>query len=219
MTRTTVLRNACRATAVALAAAALAGCLTKRDLEYGGHVSQLHPYASTNDFTWHQTDLAHRVRFTPGAAAVDPVEMVRLNQFIDQVGVQDNDVVTATVGGPLATQRADAIVQAFALRGHRITPQIDPYAQDGDATVTIRRVVYTASACLREGNPIAGGGTTLPLGCANALNLQRMVANQDELINNLGSDSVETMPAAAAIQRYRTGRITPLMTQESTTGE
>ena len=202
-----------------LAAVSLAGCQWDRELEYGAHVSQFDTHPSSNEFVWHQTDLAHLVRFAPGSAAVDPVESVRLNQFIDQVGVEDNDVVSATVGGPMAQQRADAVVQAFALRGHRITPQVDPYALEGDVTVTIRRVVYTASACLGSGYEVRGGGTSLPLGCANALNLQRMVVNEDELINDLASDSVETVPAAAAVQRYRSGNITPLMTTESTTGD
>ena len=207
------------AATVLLAAVSLAGCQWDRELEYGAHVSQFDTRTSSNEFAWHQTDLAHLVRFAPGAIAVDPVEMVRLNQFIDQVGVQDNDEVSAVVGGPQAQARAGAVVEAFSLRGFRITPHIDPYALEGDVTVNIRRVVYTASACLGDGYEIRGGGTALPLGCANALNLQRMVVNQDELINDLGSDSVETMPAAAAIQRYRAGNITPLMTTESTTGD
>lgn len=209
-----------RAAAVALLAVLpLAGCQWDRELEYGSHYSVLHQTSSSNEFTWHQTDLAHMVRFTPGVGAVDPVEMVRLNQFIDQVGVQDNDQVSATVGGPMAQQRADAVAQAFSLRGYRITPQIDPYAPEGDVTVNIRRVVYTASACLGTAYEYADGSSALPLGCANALNLQRMVVNPDELINDLGSDTVETMPAASAIQRYRSGAITPLMTTESTTGD
>jgi type IV pilus biogenesis protein CpaD/CtpE len=203
--------------AALLASLPVAGCQWDRELEYGAHVSQFQRTASSNEFAWQQTDLAHLVRFAPGAAAVDPVEMVRLNQFIDQVGVQDNDEVTATVGGPQAQARANAVVEAFSLRGYRITPHVDPYATEGDVTVNIRRVVYTASACAGEGYEIEGGGRAMPLGCANALNLQRMVVNQDELINDLGSDSVETMPAAAAIQRYRSGNITPLMTTESTT--
>ncbi|MGF1623785.1 MAG: CpaD family pilus assembly lipoprotein [Alphaproteobacteria bacterium] len=202
--------------AVLLAPLSLAACQWDRELTYGAHVAQISPpEASSNAFGWHQTDLSHLVRFAPGAAMVDPVEAVRLNQFIDQVGVQSNDEVIATVGGPMGQQRANAVVQSFALRGHRITPQIDPYSPEGDVTVTIRRVVYTASACLGEGQEIRGGGTTMPFGCANALNLQRMVVNPDELINNLGSDSVETMPAAAAIQRYRTGAITPLQVYDT----
>lgn len=209
-----------RAVALAmLAAASLAGCQWDRELEYGAHVSQFERQTSTNDFAWHQTELAHLVRFAPGSSVVDPVEMVRLNQFIDQVGVQDNDAVSAVVGGPLAMQRANAVVEAFALRGHRITPQVDPSAAQDDVTVSIRRVVYTASACLGEGYEVRGGGTSLPLGCATALNLQRMVVNQDELINDMGSNAVETVPAAAAIQRYRSGNITPLMNTESTSGD
>lgn len=210
-------RTALRACAAAtLIATLLTGCQWDRELEYGAHTSRFDSQTSSNDFEWHQTELAHLVRFAPGSGMVDPVEMVRLNQFIDQVGVQSNDEVKAIVGGPLAQQRADAVVQAFALRGYRITPQIDPYAVEDDVTVNIRRVVYTASACLGDGYPFRDGSTSLPLGCATALNLQRMVANPDELINNLGSDAVETIPAVGAIQRYRRGEITPLRNQSTT---
>lgn len=208
-----------RAAAIAmLAVTSLAGCQWDRELEYGAHVAQFDTNPSTNEFVWHQTDLAHLVRFAPGSTLVDPVEMVRLNQFIDQVGVEDNDEAGAIVGGPLAQQRANAVVQAFALRGYRITPQIDPYSTEDDVTVNIRRVVFTANACLGESYEIRDGGSSLPLGCANARNLQGMVANPDELINNLGSDAVDTPAAVGAIQRYRTGQVTPLQVQ-STSGD
>ena len=197
-------------TAVLAVTSALAGCNWERELEYGSHISRLQPTTSSNEFAWHQTELAHLVHFAPAAPSIDPVEMVRLNQFIDQVGVQSNDEIKAVAGGPMAQQRANAVVQAFALRGYRITPVQDATLPEGDVTVSIRRVVYTASACLRDGNEFEDGGLSVPLGCANALNLQSMVANPEELIGGLASDSVETVPAVGAIRRYRSGDITPL---------
>ena len=200
---------------------ALAGCNWDREFgnefQYGSHTARIDAETGTGQFAWHQTDLSHLVRFSPGAAAMAPDEAVQLNHFIDQVGVQSNDEVTATVGGPMGGARADAVQQAFALRGYRITPTVDPYLADGDVTVTIRRVVYTAAACLTEGSRLADGTPSMPFGCANALNLQRMVANPDELVEGgLGSDTVETVPAVGAIQRYRRGEITPLINSSTT---
>jgi len=197
---------------------ALSACNWNDELEYGSHTARLDPEVSSSQFAWHQTDLSHSVRFSPGTAAIGPDEAVRLNQFLDEVGVQSNDAVSASVGGPMGAQRADAVQTAFALRGYRITPAVDPYLADGDVTVTIRRVVYTASACLTDGYEMADRSPSIPLGCANALNLQRMVANPTDLVDGLPSDTVETVPAIGAIQRYRTGDITPLITT-STTGD
>lgn len=209
--------NRPRALVLALVASlALAGCNWKQELEYGSHTARLDPETSTDGFVWHQTDLSHLVRFSPGTTTLAPDESVRLNQFIDQVGVQSNDELSASVGGPMGRQRADAVQQAFALRGYRVTPVVDPYLADGDVTVTIRRVVYTASACLTEGNEMQDRSASMPFGCANALNLQRMVANPADLVDGLPSDTVETAPAIGAIERYRRGEITPLQSTSTT---
>jgi hypothetical protein len=222
MTTSPSIRTIRPATALLALAAplALTACNWDREFgnefEYGSHYARLDPDIGTNQFAWHQTDLSHLVRFMPGTTAIGGDEAVKLNQFIDQVGMQPNDEVTAIVGGPMGAARADAVQQAFALRGYRITPVVDPYLADGDVTVNIRRVVYTASACLTEGNQLADGTPVIPMGCANALNLQRMVVNPDELVDGgLGSDTVETVPAVDTIQRYRRGEITPLMSSDS----
>ena len=214
--RTRVNNHATRLGAILILPLALSACDWRKELEYGSHIATINPESSSSAFAWHQTELSHLVRFAPGAPIVAPTEILALNQFIDAVGVQANDDVSAVVSGPLAQQRADAVVQAFSLRGHRITPRIDPYGSDGDVTVNIRRVVYTASACLGDGSPMADGATAMPFGCANALNLQSMVAEPDELINALGSNSVETDPAVSAVTRYRNGDITPLQIEGTT---
>ncbi|MEZ5667765.1 MAG: CpaD family pilus assembly lipoprotein [Alphaproteobacteria bacterium] len=219
MPRSGAVRRGAAVLAVLAAGLAPTACNWDQELQYGSHVAVLDPDRSSSAFGWYQTELSHAVRFAPGTPTADPVELVLLNQFIDDVGVETNDEVWAIAGGPMAQQRTAAVVEAFSLRGHRITPQIDPLATEGDVTVTIRRVVYAASACVADGYPMRDGGTSMPLGCANALNLQGMVARPEELMGGLATESVETQPAVSAITRYRNGNITPLMSSEGTSGD
>ncbi len=170
---------------------------------------------SSNAFEWYQSEIDYMVAYAPGAVEPSLDEMVRLNMFIDEYGIAANDELYATVGGPLGPERAAAVVEAFALRGHRITPMVDSLSGQDNVVVTVKRVIYVPTACLGDTLPGYEGRQSMPFGCANALNLSRMVANPEELIDGPAATwGVDTDSAIGGIVRYRTGEITPLVAPE-----
>jgi pilus assembly protein CpaD len=153
----------------------------------------------------------HQVAFAADSAKLERNEARGIDSFIDRVAPKVGDAVVVIASGPGAKARQQAVVARLQALG--LKPFVAPGAEGDKATTTIlvERHIYIAKSCM--GEPIAHTPTAdlaLPPGCATDRNLAQMVANPADLTRGRGVDSFEAGPAAAAVQRYRDGKVTPL---------
>jgi hypothetical protein len=125
--------------------------------------------------------------------------------------------VVVAGAGPLALRRGQVVAARLAATGAGPVT-LAGLAAGGDAVImTIERTVHIAPACLGEGiRDIPGGALLPPPGCANAANLEAMVADPADLLRGRRPGPADGAAAALAIERYRQGLVTPLQTTPAT---
>lgn len=89
----------------------------------------------------------------------------------------------------------------------RYPPDYSPYYQSVPLGMSAvprgrERHALVPDACLAYAEEIGPGGERLPPGCANAVNLMRMVESERDLVRGRKLGPAPAAPAATAAQRY-----------------
>ncbi|MGE5536980.1 MAG: CpaD family pilus assembly lipoprotein [Gemmatimonas sp.] len=164
-------------------------------------------------------ELVHDVAFAAPSADLAPTEVRRLDEFIARQQVGYGDVVEIHTSGRdsrLDTRRAAAVAERLARNG--IVAERGAPAGSG-VRITVARSVAVPPACPDWRKPDNDGdpsNTPLSnLGCANMRNLGLMIADPSELLVGRGGGAGSGEPLAAGVQRYRAGKVTPLVDSET----
>lgn len=167
-------------------------------------------------------ELVHDVAFAPGSAELSGAESRRLDDFIvrQQVGYGDTvEIQMPRDDGRLAARRAAAVTERLARGG--IGAERSAVAAPNGIRVTVGRSVAIPPACpdwrkaAHDGDP--SNTPTSNLGCANMRNLGLMIADPNDLIVGRAPGDGAAEPLAAGVQRYRTGKVTPLNDSQTQT--
>ena len=160
--------------------------------------------------------LLHDVRFASGTQ-LSPTEMAQLNGFIARhdIGYGDrvyvlSDAKTANDAG---SQRSTTVMRYMAAHGIKAAGLPSPEAQPGLVRIVVNRYVVVPPNCpdwSKPSTPDYGNTAMGNLGCSTTANLGLMVADPGELIQGRAPGSADAEGSSGAIQRYRTGKITPL---------
>jgi pilus assembly protein CpaD len=211
-----------RVTALHTATLLLAGC----DLQPDGAVRpDWTPMQApkTNQVTVVHNDVV--IPFAPGSARLGASEVAQLDRFVAR---SDRSQVTVVIGpatgpGALAEQRGREIQGQLARRGiaaSLVRGETDRLAVN-TVLVSIDRYVVTTPRCPDFSKPTESNYANTPdsnFGCANAQNLGVMVADPADLTRGRELGPQDGTQAVGAIQRYRTGKVTPLKTVETDSG-
>jgi len=158
----------------------------------------------------------HDAGFLPGAAALTPQEIRRLDDFLDDAQVVGGSKVylQASGGDRLAAQRSGAIVKALTARGVGAVNLPDLASGPVDRlTVTAQRYVVTPPDCPDwSRQAVENHANALPsnYGCASLTNLALMVADPRDLVTGRPLGPADADPAIKAVERYRAGKVLPL---------
>lgn len=169
------------------------------------------PRNLTTDSATTRVDL----HFAPGSAQLSPADAAKLRHLAaaGSIGVADR-VTVASSGPPYVVQQRVSSVSATML----------PYgivvsgAQLADvplnhAVVEVTRTLVTLPPCpnwSKRSQPDYANAPSSNFGCATETNLGLMVANPTDLANARTLGPAAGEPAAAAVQRYLTDKVTPL---------
>lgn len=161
------------------------------------------------------------VGFAPGSAELTPGEAQKLNSFLTRQQVGYGDLVEIRVPGQdarLETRRAAAVAEALMRSG--IDAERGTTRAPGGIRLAVVRSVAVPPACPdwrkadNDGDP---SNTSMSnLGCASMRNLGLMIADPAELVAGHPLSSGSGEPLAAGVERYRTGKVTPLLDSETT---
>lgn len=174
-----------------------------------------------------RADSLMAVQFQGGANQIDYAQSQVLRAMVEQGTRARRDefvVVIDGSGGPFQQSRADVVRQALNASGARwISSAVEPNMAMGPNTVVIVRSEYRVAT---HNCPDYGSGsmsnwneTVSPgFGCANAYNFGQMLARpRDAAVGRDGGPADATV-MAAAVQRYREGRVKELIINGTTSG-
>jgi pilus assembly protein CpaD len=204
---------ALRVTSLLLVLGSIAGCTTPQ--------SSLWSEADAHrEIHVQRIELHHDVAFAKGSSDLTQAESKRLDDFITRQQVGYGDAVEIRVPGN--DQRAEA--RQAATVGERLTREgvaftRSPVASPGGVRVAVVRSVAIPPACPDWRKPDDDGdpsNTAMSnFGCANMRNLGLMIADPSELLVGRSSTSGAGEPLAAGVERYRIGKVTPLLETET----
>ncbi len=210
MTATT-LPLSLRAVLAALALAVTAAC---------ADTAHWSPAAAPKANQVEPVNLHHDVAFARAAVQVEARAFEALRAFLARhdVGYGDRIYVVGALRepNPVTTRRAESV--ALLLRRHGLDPLVLESAEwagtpEPDAVrVLVHRFVVRAPACPDWRKPAVDYGNTPSsnFGCADAVNLGLMVADPRDMIEGRPEGHADGTRAAAAIKRYRDGKVIPL---------
>lgn len=171
------------------------------------------------------THLTHDVMFPAAAVDADNGALGGLDAFISrhQVGYGDRIYVIGAAANPdpVATRRAEGIAGQLARRGLDATVLASAEwagapASGNGVRVLVHRFVVVAPRCpdwRKPANADYGNTQASNFGCADAVNLGMMLADPRDLIEGRTmEDGASGDTAAAAVKRYRDGKVIPLDT-------
>lgn len=185
-------------------------------------------------------ELSHAVHFATDSDRLSPVELARLRRFVEglpagitgrvRVVGHADERGTQTYNLDLSARRARAVADALRdILGREVVVDTagfgeawpaDPGHDDGAWARNRRAVVEVRVAMVRiDGceprTPATGyrmdNGPLPGLGCATARNLAAMIANPADLLSPGPLAPAPGYAAAAAVGRYREGKVTPLL--------
>ncbi len=170
----------------------------------------------------------HVVRFAHGRSDLDPAEQARLAEFLSTQGSQASGGAVISVGpstGPsgVVGARERAIREALARRGYRQVDTVHTGSDTGGANqaiVAVNRYVVTTPRCPDFSKPTESNYTNTThsnFGCASAHNLGVMVADPADLARGRSEGAQDGTQAVLGVQRYRTGKVTPLIKDDTGT--
>lgn len=185
--------------AVAVVLLILPGCYP-RETHYSVPISSAYQTGETQYF--------HAVRFGGNSVELSDGERGRLSQFVHEVRPGSDDVVLVAANGPLSPTRSRIVENALAEFGVYGVAMVESAVGGGDVTVSVARRVPMAVACMPAAVPgFSDIAVVPPPGCANAMNLARMVANPDELIVGATPGGADGNVMVTAVERYRADQI------------
>ena len=160
----------------------------------------------------------HQVAFDAGSSALVPAERDKLADFVRQIQLgETNSVELIAPGDAKSGSVAAARIRVLAaeLAGYGFPPAMTggggmAAGADGAVTVAVTQVVVIVPDCTPP-TPPRGERPKLIIGCANEANLAHMIANPHDL--SIGRDIGPADGEAIALgnERYRTGKIEPLV--------
>jgi pilus assembly protein CpaD len=155
------------------------------------------------------------LRFPPGSSGLAAREAARLHGLAATQLAPSDRVLVAAGGSPaLAAARVGAISAELLRYGVVASPmQIAGVAPDRAVVEVVRHLVTLPPCPNWSKSPLGAGDFTNTLGsnygCATASNLGRMVASPTDLASGRPLGPAAAMPAAAAVTRYLTDKVTP----------
>jgi len=168
----------------------------------------------------------HIVRFGHGSSQLTPDEAARLAKFLGNQSDRSDSGAMIAVGpstGPSAVTigRERTLRDALARRGYRAVDIIHTGTDTGGinmATVAVSRHVVTTPRCPDFSKAPEYNYTNSAysnFGCADAHNLGVMVADPADLARGRATGAGDGPQAVLGVQRYRTGKVTPLLDSDT----
>ncbi len=174
-----------------------------------------------------RADTMMAVQFQGGANQIDYAQGQVLRAMVEQGTRARRDeflVVIDGSGGSFQQSRADVVRQALSASGARwVSSAVEPGMAMGPDTVVIVRSEYRIAThnCPDYGSGSMGNlneSVSPGFGCANAYNFGQMLARpRDAAVGRDGGPADATV-LAAAVQRYREGRVKELIISGTTSG-
>jgi pilus assembly protein CpaD len=162
--------------------------------------------------------LAHSIQFRPNEDRLSPAEVERLAVFMRDQAVGYGDQIVLLGGESVVEQRRQqSVAQMFARGGLRVIrgAQIEGMtAEPNEVRILVSRYVVTPPNCpnwSKRADDDFGNTSSSNLGCATATNLGLMVADPADLMGGRPLGPAEGEVAAFSVERYRAGRIIPLL--------
>jgi len=157
------------------------------------------------------------LHFAPGSAQLSPAEAGQLRRLAANGAIGAGDRVTvASAGTPYVAEQRVASVSAVLLGyGVVVTGAQLANVPPNHAIVEVTRTLVTLPPCpnwSKQSQPDDANAPSSNFGCASETNLGLMVANPTDLASARTMRGTAGQPAAAAIQRYLTDKVTPLPT-------
>ena len=165
--------------------------------------------------------LLHDVKFSSGAQ-LSPVEMAQLDGFLARHDIGYGDRVylltDAKAANDAGSQRVTTVQKYMAAHGIKAAGLPSPEAQPGLVRIVVNRHVVIPPNCpdwSKSGGADYSNTSMSNLGCSNTANLGLMVADPSELVQGRIAASADGEAAVLSIQRYRAGKITPILKPET----
>lgn len=180
-------------------------------------VAQYSPSEAPKTLKLQYVRMQHQTAFKPGSADLADGEAEKLARFLDraEVTAQDRVFFEPAEDDRLATARLGRLAKAVDEKG--VGAQTLPPAAAGVAPdqvqVVVERYIVVPPDCPNWTSPGVGDHSNQPysnFGCANMTNLGLMVADPHDLVVGRPLGPAEGDPALAAMQRYRTDKVTKL---------
>jgi pilus assembly protein CpaD len=162
------------------------------------------------------------VRFAPGGAVIAAADATRLRQIAANGGIARGDrVLVAAAGSPALAQQRVAAVSAVLLN-YGVVTVTDQLAQipPERAVIQVNRTLVTLPACPNWSKNSAynfENQATSNFGCADQVDLGRMVANPADLASGLPSNGTAGQPNSAAVNRYLNDKVYALPSASTAT--
>ena len=174
-----------------------------------------------------RADTMVAVKFAPGASAPDAGQVNELRTMVAAGRRAQRDefvVVSDGSGGPVQRLRAERVSQSLSEAGARwVSTSVEPAMATGPNSVVIVRSEYLLGV---NNCPTYNPATTanpneavMPgFGCANAYNFGQMLARPRDAAVGRPPGPADATVNAAAIARYREGKVRALDTSGTTGG-
>jgi pilus biogenesis lipoprotein CpaD len=207
-----------RSVVVLLAAAGLAACAPNPTAQQAAVDTRYDPV---------RADTMLAVTFAPGAGGPDAAQQHELRTMVAAGRRAQRDefvVVSDGSGGPVQRLRAERVSQSLSEAGARwVSTSVEPAMATGPNSVVIVRSEYLLGVnnCptyspATSANP---NEAVMPgFGCANAYNLGQMLARPRDAAIGRPAGPADATVNAAAIARYREGKVRALDTSGTTGG-
>ena len=162
------------------------------------------------------------VHFAPGSAVLTPAGTAALRRLAatGAIGSADRVMVAAAGHHLLADQRIGAVSAVLLPYGIVVTGTQISDVPPNRGVVEVIRTLVTLPACpnwSKRPQPDYANQPSSNFGCATETNLGQMVANPTDLASARTLSATPGQPAAAAVQRYLTDKVTPLPTASGAT--
>jgi len=157
------------------------------------------------------------LHFAPGSAQLTPAEAARLRRLAASGSIGEADRVTVGAAGPpyVAEQRVASVSAVLLGYGVIVTGTQLADVPPNHAIVEVTRTLVTLPPCpnwSKQSQPDYANAPSSNFGCASETNLGVMAANPTDLAAARTMRGTAGQPAAAAVQRYLTDKVTPLPT-------
>lgn len=157
------------------------------------------------------------LHFAPGSAQLSSADVATLRRLASAGSISATDRVTiASAGQPAVVERRVGAVSTVLLPYGIVVSGTQLADVPGNrAVVEVTRTLPTGPACpnwSKQSQPDYANAPSSNFGCASETNLGLMVANPTDLASARTLGPTAGQPAAAAVQRYLTDKVTPLPT-------